>query len=66
MKDWVLTLIMIIGFIFMFLAVALLFFYFKSNGVSCINDPLKYYQNISNSVCYCTKLDMNNIHNIKW
>ena len=60
------TILEIIGVILIFLAVLILIFYFRNQGNICMGNPLEYYQNLSNSVCYCTKIDMNSIHNIKW
>lgn len=54
----VVDIMMIVGSIFLFLALVLVFFYFKSEGVACMTNPLEYHQNLTNSVCYCTELSM--------
>jgi len=54
----IVDIMMIVGAIFLFLALALVFFYFKSDGNACMSNPLSYYQNLTNSVCYCTELKL--------
>ncbi|MFA6201202.1 MAG: hypothetical protein WC679_12440 [Bacteroidales bacterium] len=45
--------LLIVAIILMICVGAYLVFSFKDEGNSCISDPIKYYENHSNSNCFC-------------
>lgn len=49
----ILDYVMIIGIILMLLAGVYLLLYFKNQGISCVNDPIQYYQLTENTSCWC-------------
>jgi len=44
---------MIAGLLLMILGGILLYLYFKDKGISCINNPLSYYETTKNTSCWC-------------
>jgi hypothetical protein len=43
----------VVGIILILVVGIFVIFYFKTKGVECMADPLKFYENQINDTCYC-------------